>query len=117
MRLALVICFTLAFSIAVTPLAKQSKKQQTKKQSVDPYGPVWYRASGPPPGGWPLPATPGQPPPGDPSYLTERCSQQLDPSLPRYKGIAGQKSSPKVWTGCLALYFNNPVFNYSAVKS
>jgi len=48
-----------------------------------------------PAAGWPIPGTPGQPSPGDPSYLTDFCRKQLDPSAPPYEGLPGRKADPK----------------------
>eukprot|EP00191_Tetraselmis_sp_GSL018_P002633 CAMPEP_0177611356 /NCGR_PEP_ID=MMETSP0419_2-20121207/20443_1 /TAXON_ID=582737 /ORGANISM="Tetraselmis sp., Strain GSL018" /LENGTH=334 /DNA_ID=CAMNT_0019107071 /DNA_START=727 /DNA_END=1731 /DNA_ORIENTATION=- len=42
---------------------------------------------------WPLPMTPGQSPPGDPSYLTPQCRVHANGTPPTYHGHPNQKSS------------------------
>lgn len=47
-----------------------------------------------PKGGWPLPVTPGQPTPGDPSYITETCRNHVLSTEEPYPGLSGRRGDP-----------------------
>ena len=51
-----------------------------------------------PKGGWPMPMTPGQPSPGDPSYLSDTCRHHVDDDRTEYHGHPDRKGDPKALT-------------------
>ena len=52
-----------------------------------------------PKGGWPIPVTPGQPSPGDPSYLSDMCRHHVDDARTKYMGHPNRKGDPKEMPG------------------
>eukprot|EP00873_Tetraselmis_striata_P017206 jgi/Tetstr1/437470/TSEL_026149.t1 len=51
---------------------------------------------------WKVPVTPGQSPPGDVSYVSERCAKPVLPGGPRYRGLPPprpiDKQAPPAWS-------------------
>lgn len=88
-----VLCVRICLARKATVTVRiKSKKKQVKHAAGQ------WRTGGEsiPAGGWPLPMTPRQPPPGDPSYISPYCRTQVKTDAPIYMGHPNRVGSAAV---------------------